>query len=215
MANKNILLVEPGYRNKYPPLGLMKIAQYHGPRGKGDNVRFIKGEDRSVLAEAWDRVYITTLFSFEYRKTAQAIDFALEVVNGQADKIFVGGIAASLMNERFCSERRWQGIRFIKGLLSAPSAIALQLDDFAEELYSDDTDGQANRGSGSRLRHSRAGRLQTIPSTTPISATLRAAASGNATFCGVPKLEGAQRDTESLTRFVTDIEELYGPKKDL
>ena len=68
MANKNILLIEPGYRNKYPPLGLMKIAQYHGSRGKGDRVRFIKGEDRSVLAEAWDRVYITTLFSFEYQE---------------------------------------------------------------------------------------------------------------------------------------------------
>ena len=45
MANKNILLIEPGYKNKYPPLGLMKIAQYHGPRGKSDHVRFIKGED--------------------------------------------------------------------------------------------------------------------------------------------------------------------------
>ena len=75
MANKKILLIEPGYRNKYPPLGLMKIAQYHGPRGKGDWVRFIKGEDRSVLAEAWDRVYITTLFSFEYRKTAASDRF--------------------------------------------------------------------------------------------------------------------------------------------
>ena len=44
MANKNILLIEPGYKNKYPPLGLMKIAQYHGPRGKKDRVRFIKGK---------------------------------------------------------------------------------------------------------------------------------------------------------------------------
>jgi len=64
MANKNILLIEPGYKNKYPPLGLMKIAQYHGPNGKRDRVRFIKGEDRSVLTEAWDRIYVTTLFSF-------------------------------------------------------------------------------------------------------------------------------------------------------
>ena len=64
MANKNILLVEPGYRNKYPPLGLMKIAQYHGPSGKKDNVRFVKGEDPSAYEKAWDRVYITTLFSF-------------------------------------------------------------------------------------------------------------------------------------------------------
>ena len=49
MAHKNILLIEPGYQNKYPPLGLMKIAQYHGPRGKRDNVTFIKGEDAKVF----------------------------------------------------------------------------------------------------------------------------------------------------------------------
>ena len=34
-------------------------------------------------------------------------------------------------------------------------------------------------------------------------------------FCGVPKLEGAQRDTESLTDLVREIDRLYGPKKDL
>ena len=143
MANKNILLIEPGYKNKYPPLGLMKIAQYHGPRGKKDRVRFIKGEDRSVLSQAWDRIYITTLFSFEFQKIAQTIDFALEVANRQVDKVFVGGIAASLMHERFLQEQRWKGVRFIKGLLSDPPAIALQLDDFAEELYADDIHGRA------------------------------------------------------------------------
>src|ERR1700722_17405819 len=101
MANKNILLIEPGYKNKYPPLGLMKIAQYHGPEGKKDNVRFIKGEDKSVLDTCWERIYVTTLFSFEWRKIATSIDFAIEASGGQPEKVFVGGIAASLMQESF------------------------------------------------------------------------------------------------------------------
>ena len=63
MANKNILLIEPGYRNKYPPLGLMKIAQYHGPEGKRDNVRFVKGEDPSVYENGMGScVYYDSLF---------------------------------------------------------------------------------------------------------------------------------------------------------
>src|SRR5260370_12647914 len=138
MADKNILLVEPGYKNKYPPLGLMKIAQYHGPRGKQDRVRFIKGEDKTMLATAWDRIYVTTLFSFEFQRISDTIDFALRAANSHAEKIFVGGIAASLMHDRFVNEPRWRGIRFIKGLLAQPPAIPLQLDDFAEELYADD-----------------------------------------------------------------------------
>src|SRR5580704_9349991 len=101
MAGKNILLVEPGYKNKYPPLGLMKFAQYHVARGKKDNVRFIKGEDRSVLMTAWDRIYVTPLFSFEFARISQSIDFVLYVDNGHAEKVFVGGIAASLMHSRF------------------------------------------------------------------------------------------------------------------
>jgi hypothetical protein len=69
--------------------------------------RFVEGEDSSVMSGAWDRIYVTTLFSFEYPKIASSIDYALRVPNGQADKVFVGGIAASLMHERFLEERRW------------------------------------------------------------------------------------------------------------
>lgn len=74
---------------------LMKIAQYHGPRGKRDHVTFIKGVDKSAFATAWDRVYITTLFSFEFRAIAETVDFAADLVQGQTQRIFVGGIAAS------------------------------------------------------------------------------------------------------------------------
>ena len=94
MANKNILLIEPGYKNKYPPLGLMKLASYHGPHGKKDFVKFIKGSsDKSVMSTNWDRVYITTLFSFEWKEIEKTIDFAIQVVMGETSKIFVGGIA--------------------------------------------------------------------------------------------------------------------------
>ena len=39
---RNILLIEPGYKNKYPPIGLMKLATYH--RMLGDKVTFYKGD---------------------------------------------------------------------------------------------------------------------------------------------------------------------------
>ena len=40
--NRKILLLEPNYKNKYPPIGLMKIATYH--RLLKDNVTFYKGD---------------------------------------------------------------------------------------------------------------------------------------------------------------------------
>jgi hypothetical protein len=214
MANKNILLIEPGYKNKYPPLGLMKLAQYHGPRGKRDRVTFIKGEDASVCGTAWDRIYITTLFSFEFSRIAQSIDFAMKVANGHADKIFVGGIAASLMPEQFASRASWQGIRFIQGLLTGSPAKALQLDEYSEELYSDDHQGPAIEDLIPDYSI-----LDQIEYKYPVRDAYFAYASRGCirkcTFCGVPKLEGDQRDSESITAVVRNIEARYGPKKDL
>jgi hypothetical protein len=214
VADRNILLIEPGYKNKYPPLGLMKIAQYHGPRGKRDRVRFIKGEDPSVMGTAWDRIYVTTLFSFEYARIAQTIDFALRAANGHAERIFVGGIAASLMQDRFLVEPRWHGIRFIRGLLDQAPAVSLQLDEFAEELYSDDRTGTPIEDLIPDYDI-----LNQVSYRYPVrDAYFTYTSRGcirKCSFCGVPKLEGGQRDTESLSGFVRAIDDIYGPKKDL
>ena len=214
MANKNILLVEPGYKNKYPPLGLMKIAQYHGPHGKKDRVRFIKGQDSSALSQAWDRIYVTTLFSFEWTRTAAAIDFAIQAAGNQPERVFVGGIAASLMHERFLRERRWQGVRFIKGLLSDPPAVALQLDDFAEEFYADDIHGRPIEDLVPDYQLLDQVSYKYAVWDAYFAYTTRGCIR-KCHFCGVPKLEGPQRDTPSLTSTVRAIDELYGPKKDL
>jgi hypothetical protein len=214
MPNRNILLIEPGYRNKYPPLGLMKIAQYHGPRGKRDKVRFVKGEDSTVLDTAWDRVYVTTLFSFEWKRIAVAIDFAVAAVGGATERVFVGGIAASLMHDRFASEERWRGVRFIRGLLNKSPAESLQLDDFGGELYADDRqstpieDHIPDYSILEQVKYKYA--VHDAYFTYASRGCIR-----KCSFCGVPKLEGEQRDTESLSGVVRGIEDLYGPKKDL
>jgi hypothetical protein len=214
VANKNILLIEPGYKNKYPPLGLMKIAQYHGPRGKGDRVCFMKGEDNNVLSTAWDRIYVTTLFTFEFARIAQSIDFALRVSNGDADKVFVGGIAASLMRDKFVGEPRWRGVRFIAGLLDRAPAVSLQLDSFSEELYSDDLHGVPIEDLIPDY-----GILKQVSYRYAVHDAYFVYASRGCirtcSFCGVPKLEGKQRDTDSITAIVRGIDELYEPKKDL
>lgn len=214
MANKNILLIEPDYKNKYPPLGLMKIAQYHGPRGQADNVRFIKGLDTSAVGTAWDRIYVTTLFSFEYPRIAATIDFAIQLVGGQKSRVFVGGIAASLMHERFIDEARWGGVRFIRGLLDQGPAQSLQLDAFSEELYAEDTNG-----TPIELLTPDYGILAHVPYRYPVSDAYFLYASRGCIrkchFCGVPKLEGALRDNDSITQNVNDIAAFYGEKKDL
>jgi len=214
MPNKKILLLEPGYKNKYPPLGLMKIAQYHGPRGKNDLVTFSKGPDPRLLLQAWDRVYITTLFSFEYDKIAATIDFAIEVVHGQSQKVFVGGIAASLMHERFLAETRWRGVRFIKGLLNKPPAEALNLAGDDGDFYADDISSTPIEDLVPDY-----GILDQIDYRYPVRDAYFAYASRGCIrkchFCGVPKLEGAQRDATPLTEFVRAVDAIYGPKRDL
>ena len=214
MKSQSILLMEPGYPNKYPPLGLMKLAAYHGSLGRGDHVTFVKGEGAEVLSRAWDRVYVTTLFTFEWKRTASAIDFAIRAAGNQPERVFVGGIAVSLMHDAFLNEPRWAGVRFIKGLLDGPPAMSLALsaDDF--EFGADDLTGMPIEELVPDY-----GILDQIEYGYPVHDAYFGYASRGCirkcSFCGVPKLEGAQREMPPLTNLVEGVTERHGEKKDL
>lgn len=214
MSDKKVLLIEPGYPNKYPPLGLMKLAAYHGPDGRGDQVRFVKGVDQSVLCEPWDRVYVTTLFSFEWKRTAKAIDFAIQAAGNQAERVFVGGIAASLMQDQFVNEPRWAGVRFIKGLLDGPPALALSLSEQDGDFGAQDLSGLPIEEMVPDYSI-----LDQVAYSYPVNDAYFGYASRgcvrSCAFCGVPKLEGAQREMPPLQRLIDGINKSYGPKKDL
>ena len=214
MVPKNVLLIEPRYPNKYPPLGLMKLAAHHGPMGRGDRVTFIKGERPEVLSSAWDRVYVTTLFSFEWNRTSDAIDFAVQAARGQHERVFVGGIAASLMHEEFVNVPRWAGVRFIQGLLDGPPASALQLSaadgDFgADDLFSTPIEEEVPDYDI----------LDQIDYLYPVRDAYFGYASRGCvrkcSFCGVPALEGPQREMPPLSSLVNGVAARHGEKKDL
>jgi hypothetical protein len=88
-----VLLVEPEYKAKYPPLGLMKISSFH--KARGDEVVFHKGTRAAVRDAGWDLIYIATMFTYQWRCVTETIRF-YQRQKGAA-RIVVGGILASLL----------------------------------------------------------------------------------------------------------------------
>ena len=69
--SRKILLVEPNYKNKYPPMGLMKIATYY--RRRGDDVRFFKGDLKRFAAELLFEEYLDELGDLALGKYQSAL----------------------------------------------------------------------------------------------------------------------------------------------
>ncbi|GAA4339707.1 hypothetical protein [Flaviaesturariibacter amylovorans] len=190
MARKRrILLIEPNYKNKYPPIGLMKISSYH--RQLGDRVKFYKGDLKDLVVEElavkcirklkkidstinwektkdlielfirkkntgtlndlnfkkskysklieccliefadvfrkrqydlfpkWDRIYVTTLFTFYWKITVETIKYAKNLIVDE-NQLLVGGVLASLLHKELEAE---VGITPMRGLLDKPGML--------------------------------------------------------------------------------------------
>lgn len=89
----NILLVEPDYYSRFPPLGLLKLATYH--RMKGDDVDLVRGEKE--LKTRPDRIYVTSLFTYEWKPVHDVVKYYKRQF--PSVDLWLGGIYASLMPE--------------------------------------------------------------------------------------------------------------------
>lgn len=72
---REVLLIEPNYRNKYPPMGLMKISAYY--KSRGDHVRFYKGDlkqfSASLLCEELVRLLFGVAPDMKWRRFIPAL----------------------------------------------------------------------------------------------------------------------------------------------
>ena len=71
----------------------------------------------------WDRIYITTVFTFNFRSTISIINKYKAALGGNLNRMFVGGIMASLMPEEIADAT---GIYPITGLLRSPDKLRLK-----------------------------------------------------------------------------------------
>lgn len=262
---RKILLIEPNYKNKFPPIGLMKIATYH--RKLGDDVTFYKGDlgefvRQEILDECirkltnvenkidwrekaeelkefiktkhlsiyedgqiyksknwpliesnldyyrryfikglykrdpkWDRVYITTLFTFHWKKTIETINFAKIFVK-DLKELKVGGIMASLIPDEI---EKATGIKPFQGLLDKP----YQLDKFSGMVV----DKQP-------LDYSILDEIDyEYPLRNAYFTYMTKGCKNKCRFCAVPKLEPSFNPKIPTIRKFNYIKRLYGDQK--
>ena len=195
---KRILLVEPNYKNKYPPMGLMKISSYH--KLLGDVVTFTKGINSELAQQVWDRIYVTTLFTFDFQICVETIMYYMRAVDS-IKNMYCGGIMATLMPEKLAEATGLPSSQILTGLFTDTSVVGdcndinvdqLPLDyDILEEIdyrypAGDNYFGYTTRGCPNHCK-----------------------------FCAVPLLEPEFQITNNIVRQIKEIDEKFGPKQHL
>lgn len=265
--NRQILLVEPNYSNKYPPMGLMKLSTYY--KNCGDHVTFFKGNlkdlvlndtyemliaqlyanDDSVFWELYkpqiceylkkgtieslddvpghdtnpiikdlfryyrqffyrkdyfkpqfrkyDRVGVTTLFTFYWDITIDTINFVKQLCK-TPDGVMVGGVMATILADRVEAAT---GIKPHQGTLDIPGQLDPDNDMVIDTLpldYSilEEIDYQ-------------------YPASNAYYAYMTRGCVNKCKFCAVPKLEPVYKEYLPVSEQVRIAEARYGAKRDL
>ena len=193
-----VLLVEPNYKNKYPPMGLMKISTYH--KMLGDEVRFVKGVNPNVDAAVWDRIYITTLFTFDFSISAETILHYMRLVD-DVSSLYVGGIMASLMPESIVEATGIDRSHILTGLFTDTSVVGDNNDINVDQLPLDyDILEDVN---------------YKYPAGDNYFAYTTRGCPNHCSFCAVPILEPNFHVTNNIVEQIKVIDQKYGPKQHL
>jgi uncharacterized protein (DUF2384 family) len=95
----NILLVEPDYYSKYPPLGLLKLGKME--ERNWNSVKLVRGKvDTNGYIPK--KIYVTSLFTYSWKPVHEAIEFYHRQF--PEAEIKVGGIYATLMPQNILKE---------------------------------------------------------------------------------------------------------------
>ena len=262
-----ILLIEPNYSNKYPPIGLMKIATYHKMLGhevvfyKGDLKQFvvdriadrciyecgeicssvnwvlykdivvdyirtkrkeflaqlpIDGSEMEILLTAkfveykdfywkglweqepeWDRVFVTTLFTFYWDITIDTINFAKKLVKDQRN-LMVGGVLATIQAAEVFEAT---GIKPFEGVLNKPGQLdkgnSLIIDELPLDYSILDEIEYKYPMNNAYYGYTTRGCIRKCP------------------FCAVPKLEPIYKSYIPLKERIAYTKKMYGDQKDL
>ena len=179
-------------------MGLMKISTYH--KMLGDEVRFVKGVDPNVDAAVWDRIYITTLFTFDFSISAETILHYMRLVD-DVSSLYVGGIMASLMPESIVEATGIDRSHILTGLFTDTSVVGDNNDINVDQLPLDyDILEDVN---------------YKYPAGDNYFAYTTRGCPNHCSFCAVPILEPNFHVTNNIVEQIKVIDQKYGPKQHL
>lgn len=200
---KKILLVEPSFKNKYPPLGLMKLATYH--KNKGHEVFFAKGCYSKLKVQEWDRIYVATLFTFYWNITMKTIKYYIKSVKREGG-LFIGGVMATLMKKDILADLGNQKITVIQGLLNQKGKLGYVDDNMVDYMTPDYSiiDNESNK----YLNY-----IYPIQDSYIVYATRGCIR--KCRFCAVPIIEPTFHNGLSVKKQIKAIKRNFGQKKNL